>query len=213
MALVTGCSLGTHTHVPATAPTVSASALPPVGSIEHPRPVECVDGMSDRLANGSPPPAWAAPPTRYSRASGPTTPTGAPSTGPSAAAGSDVTVGPLTWKGLGTLATGRQTTYGIQNSDGWHYRIGPDIRSGAVVTVVIGTEQRARAGLEYGGGYGTSPAPAVTFHGCAGSTTTFPGGFFVAGNGRACVPVDVRIGDGAPRRVMISFFNGDCPSV
>lgn len=214
------CSVGSHVDVTATTPTLSASALPPVGSIEHPRPVECLDGLPHHLPEGTLPPAWAAPPMNRTTPPGPTMPqvtlTTTPSTGPSAdhetPDAGDVTVGPLTWKGLRAMASGQQTTYGTQNSDGWHYRIGPAVHSGAQVTVIIGAQQRARAGLEYGGGYGTNPAPAVTFHSCPDSTTTFPGGFFVAGDGRACVPVDVRIGDGIPKRVVISFFNGDCPS-
>jgi hypothetical protein len=123
-----------------------------------------------------------------------------------------VRVGPLVWRGLRTLETGDQHAHGVQNSGGWHYRLSPDLDAGAVVTVTIGTQQRARAGLEYGGGYGTTPAPSVTFHSCAAATTSFSGGFFVAGDGRACVPVDVKVGDAAVQHIVISFFNGPCPA-
>jgi hypothetical protein len=147
--------------------------------------------------------------------------TGKPSGSPSARGGAgtgvgagtgDITVGPLTWRGLRTLASGDQQAHGVANSGGWHYRAGPDVTGDAVVTVTVGASERARAGLEYGGGYGNTPAPAVTFHGCPSSVTSFYGGFFVAGDGRACVPLDVRVGDGPPRRVVISFFNGACPA-
>jgi hypothetical protein len=142
--------------------------------------------------------------------------TGAVGVAPSAprptAATADVTAGPVTWKGLRAAADAGQNTSGTHNSDGWHYRVALVVRPGAVVTVTIGAQQRARAGLEYGGGYGTTPAPAVTFHSCPGSATTFPGGFFVAGDGRACVPLDIRSDDGPARHVVISFFKGACPS-
>lgn len=215
--LLSGCSFGTHSHVTATASPTAASAPPPVGSIEHPRPVECVDGLVQR--DGSPPA-----PRRTTNPAG--SPTGAPkepsssSTGhlttgssPSAApAGSDVTVGPLTWQGLGGLAGGDQTDRGRQNSGGWHYRIDTVVRPDSTVTVTVGAEQRARAGLEFGGEYGSAPAPAVAFHSCPGSPTSFRGSFFVAGDGRACVPLDVKVGDAPARHVVISFFSGRCPA-
>jgi hypothetical protein len=123
-----------------------------------------------------------------------------------------VTVGPLTWRDLGALTTGDQHAHGVQYAGGWHYRVRPVIGAGAEVTVTVGAEERARAGLEYGSGFRTTPAPAVTFHSCPDSATSFPGAFFVAGDGRACVPLDVRVGDGSPRRIVISFFNGSCPA-
>lgn len=224
LALLSGCTLGAHPDVTATAPAVDASAPPPVGSIEHPRPVECLDGMTypTVTSHGSPngttsgavtghTPATGAPsgqgPTRRAKGNPVPGPSSVPTAGPD-----DVTVGPLIWKGLRTLADGDQSTRGGRNSDGWHYRIITQVRPGAVVTVTVGAQQRARAGLEFGGGYGTAPAPAVTFHGCPAATTAFPGGFFVAGDGRACVPLDVRVGDGPARHVVVSFFNGRCPA-
>ena len=124
-----------------------------------------------------------------------------------------MTVGPLTLHGLRGLAGGDQNAHGVHNSDGWHYLIGTAVSSSpAAVTVTIGTEQRARAGLEYGGSQGMAPAPAVSFHGCPGAATSFLGAFFVAGDGKACVPLDIRVGDAAPQRVVISFFNGQCPA-
>lgn len=264
LALLSGCTLGTHAH-PTPALPAPTSAPPPVGSIDHPRPVECVDGTAlVPGTSGTPPrgvPGWqghpdpsqptasspspssvpssapssappSAPPSAAPPAAGssvasslsgaspraavsskaPTSPAGS-GTGAAAGAGSgDVTVGPLTWHGLRDLATGDQQAHGVVNSGGWHYRAGPDVAGGAVVTVTVGAEQRARAGLEFGGGYGNTPAPSVTFHSCPGSVTSFYGGFFVAGDGRACVPLDIRVGDGPVRRVMVSFFNGPCPA-
>jgi hypothetical protein len=113
-------------------------------------------------------------------------------------------------RGLRTLATDDQSAHGRHDSDGWHYRIASTVRPHSTVTVTIGAQQRARAGLEYGGGYGVTPAPAVTFHSCHGFTTTFPGGFFIAGDGRACVPLDVRVAGGPAEHVVISFFKGRC---
>jgi hypothetical protein len=225
--LLSGCSLGTHSDVTATASPTVASAPPPVGSIEHPRPVECVDGTTYRGGPASPthatgpagaPPSTTAhrPPGNNSSASGAATShTGATPRGgttPDADAGSDVTVGPLTWQGLRALASGEQRDHGMQNSGGWHYRIDSLVAPGSVVTVTVGTQQRARAGLEYGGEYGSAPTPAVTFHSCPVDPTSFRGSFFVAGDGRACVPLDVRVGDGPARHVVISFFNGRCPA-
>lgn len=208
LVLLGGCSSGAHPAADDPGPAASGSPPPPVGSVGHPRPVECVEGITS-IDGGS------------GGAHGDTTPlaptasaTSAPSAGgagrPDAA--TDVTIGPLTWRGLRGLATGDQHAHGVQNSDGWHYRVGPDIAAGAVVTVTVGVQVRARAGLEYGSGYGDAPAPAVTFHSCPAAPTSFSGGFFVAGDGRACVPLDVRIGDAAPRHVVISFFNGRCPA-
>ncbi|WP_205358926.1 hypothetical protein [Actinacidiphila acididurans] len=258
LALLTGCTLGTHSSVSATAPAYSAPAPPPVGSIEHPRPVDCVDGLTFGGDLPPSPPATSAPATTRpptppgqtdktpgsdttsgtgsttgaatDTGSGTDTGTGAPPgtvSGWAAGGGphgspsptlpklpsgprTDVTVGPLTWKGLRALATADQRVYGTHNSDGWHYRIGPDVHAHSTVTVTVGVQQRARAGLEYGGGYGTTPAPAVTFNSCPTATTTFPGGFFIAGDGRACLPLDVRVGNGPAKRVVISFFNGRC---
>jgi hypothetical protein len=224
LALLGGCSLGTQTDDSAPDPAPSASQPPPVGSIDHPRPVECVDGMTARV--GTPRAGGSATGT----ATDPGTPAGSPlpasgrtpSSGtarpPTSSGGAsgrigpgDVRVGPLLWGGLGDLATGDQSAHGTQNADGWHYRLTPRLNAGAVVTVTIGAEQRARAGLEYGGGYGTAPAPAVTFHACT-STTFYTGGFFVAGDGRACVPLDVKVGDAPAQHIVISFFKGHCPA-
>ncbi|WP_037908575.1 hypothetical protein [Actinacidiphila yeochonensis] len=85
------------------------------------------------------------------------------------------------------------------------------MRADAVVTVTVGAAQRAHAGLEFSGEYG-APTPAVTFSGCPDGPTAFLGAFFVAEDGRACVPVDVRVGDGPARHVVISFFEGRCPA-
>lgn len=233
LVLVAGCTFAGHPRASPTTPELSASAPPPVGSIEHPRPVECADGLTFVTGStalpgpyGSPQPTLAGPgtasptpatttptPTRRTSAStgtGTNTPSGSPSSGRTREPATDVTIGPLTWRGLPGLATADQYTHGAHDSDGWHYRISATVRPHSTVTVSIGAQQRARAGLEYGGGYGTTPAPAVTFHSCTEATTTFPGGFFIAGDGRACVPLDVRIGNSPPKHVVISFFSGHC---
>jgi hypothetical protein len=185
----------------------STSAAPPVGSVDHPRPVLCADGAT---LTPSVPTTAASPATPTRPAKRHATPTrSAAKWDPSE---NDITVGPLTLRGLRALDDGNQYTHGVHNSEGWHYLIGTAVKAGAEVTVTIGAEQRARAGLEFGGTQGTTPAPAVTFHGCAGATTTFLGAFFIAGDGRACLPLDIRAGDGATRRVVISFYNGRCPA-
>lgn len=220
LALLGGCSFGGGTDDSAPSPLPSSSPPPPVGSIDHPRPVECVDGMTARAGTphttgsntvpgtpaGSPlPTSSGSPPSGTPRSPGATRGASAKD------APGDVRVGPLVWRGLGDLATGDQNAHGEQNSDGWHYRLVPRLNAGAVVTVTIGAEQRARAGLEYGGGYGIAPAPSVVFHACT-STTFFTGGFFVAGDGRACVPLDVKVGDAPTQHIVISFFKGHCPA-
>ncbi|WP_435135781.1 hypothetical protein [Actinacidiphila sp. bgisy144] len=248
--LLAGCSFGAHPHATATASPSAASAPPPVGSIEHPRPVECVDGFVPPDNSPSPPrrtthpagspttaPTSRSPHSPHStRAASPSTSsttsastsasqtadpsvTAHPGTTPSgtadpttAPAGSDIAVGPLTWQGLGDLADGEQRDLGRQNSGGWHYRIDTLLHAGTSVTVTVGAEQRARAGLEFGGEYGSAPAPAVSFHACPGSPTSFHGAFFVAGDGRACVPLDIKVGDTPTRHVVISFFSGRCPA-
>jgi len=235
LVLLSGCGLGGgHPDHRATPPELAASAPPPVGSIEHPRPVACVDGLPpssgfpghgrqgggpggpDSSSRGyvpwAPPSVTTAPPSSSPPASAARpSHSSAPSSG-GATAKDDITVGPLTWQGLRNLADGEQRGRGLQNSGGWHYWIRSLVSADAVVTVTVGAEQRARAGLEFGGEYGAAPAPAVTFHGCPGQPTVFRGAFFIAGDGRACVPLDVRVGDGPTRQVMVSFFEGRCPA-
>ncbi|WP_333767562.1 hypothetical protein [Streptomyces sp. IBSBF 2435] len=197
--LIAGCSWGGH-HDPPGAALPTGSPEPPVGSIDHPRPVDCLDGATPLPGSG----------TGSASATGrPWSPPGSPSPSPGR---DDVTVGPLTLRGLRGLAGGDQGAHGVRNADGWHYLIGTSVRDGGAVTLTIGAEQRARAGLEFGGSQGMAPAPAVTFHGCADAATSYLGAFFVAGDGKACVPLDIRVGDGAPQRVVISFFDGECPA-
>lgn len=229
--LVTGCTSGGTSHPPDDSATVriTSDAPPPVGSVEHPRPVECVEGV-DRTGpattdaapgsgkrTGSPMKSATTTISTTDPTTAPTSPshpgssTTSPATTP-ATADDDVTVGPLTWPGLRALADGDQNSYGYRNSDGWHYKVGTQLRAGTTVTLTIGAEQRAKAALEYGRAFGSTPAPAITFNGCPAKSTYFIGAFFIAGDGRACVPVDVRVGQDASRRVMISFFNGQCPA-
>ncbi|MFC4030951.1 hypothetical protein ACFO3J_05650 [Streptomyces polygonati] len=200
LALLAGCTAGGSEPADKAPPAV-ASAPPPVGSIAHPRPVECVEGTSTYR-----------PPTA---AHGAPAKSGAPS-GPASAAPpasrNDLSAGGLILHGAAALADGDQQARGVHNADGWHYRVDSEVQDSRPVTVTIGAEQRARVGLQYGIGYGMSPAPSVSFHGCPGASTVFIGAFFVAGDGRACVPLDVRVGDGPSRRVVISFFDGRCPA-
>lgn len=199
--LVAGCSWGGHKDPPpANKPTGSPG--PPVGSVEHPRPVDCVDGMTPTPGHGPGPGSSGAPGRPWS-------PPASPSSHPKQ---DDVTVGPLTLEGLRGLVGGDQDAHAVHNSDGWHYLINASVRDGGVVTLTIGAEQRARAGLEFGGSQGMAPAPAVTFNACTHAATSYLGAFFVAGDGKACVPLDIRVGDGTPQRVVISFFDGDCPA-
>ncbi|MYS24025.1 MULTISPECIES: hypothetical protein [unclassified Streptomyces] len=198
LALLAGCTAGGASDDGDQVPRATASLPPPVGSIAHPRPVRCVEGTIHPLPSTSGTSAKSGAPNA--------TPAGPP------ASRNDVSAGALIWHGAAALATGDQKAHGVQNADGWHYRVDSEVWSSQQVTVTIGPDQRARAGLQYGIGYGMSPAPAVTFHGCPGAATVFIGAFFVAGDGRACVPLDVRAGDGPPRRVVISFFDGRCPA-
>lgn len=196
--LVAGCAWGHNDPSAKAEPTEPPD--PPVGSIEHPRPVDCTDGVTPGPGRTSRPTATPGRPW-----SPPVSPTPSPGRG-------DVTVGPLTLEGLRGLVDGDQDAHAVHNADGWHYLIRAAVRDGGAVTVTIGAEMRARAGLEFGGSEGTAPAPAVTFYACADAATTYLGAFFVAGDGRACVPLDIREGDGAPQRVVISFFHGECPA-
>jgi hypothetical protein len=220
-ALLSACTSGGGNHSRPDANTqVSTSFAPPEGSIDRPRPVECVQGWISRprqpVAPSSGTPATGTPtsgaPASHAPTSGPPA-SHAPSTSGTPSASSDkndVTIGPLTWPGLRSLATGDQNTWGSQSGGGWFYKIGPRLQAGAEVTVTVGAEQRARAGLEYGEVSDNSPATSVVFRSCQKAATGFPGGFFVAGDGRACVPLDVRVGDQPAQRVLISFFKGDC---
>ncbi|MBD0737317.1 hypothetical protein BGM09_29190 [Streptomyces sp. CBMA29] len=219
IALLSACSSGGSTHRPAATDSarVTTEAPPPVGSIEHPRPVACVEAVrspgasATGVTTGNSPAKSTATttnmPTTSSSSSSSSSSPAAPAT-----AKNDVTVGPLTWTGLRALTDGDQSGHGYHNSDGWHYKVAASIRTGATVTLTIGAEQRAKAGLEYGRAFGSTPAPAITFDACPTRPTVFIGGFFVAGDGHACVPVDVQVGQGAPQRVVISFFNGQCPA-
>lgn len=196
--LFAGCAGGSHQD-PAVTAQPTGSAGPPIGSIEHPRPVGCVDGETLPPLDGTDSPT----------AGRPWSPPGPPASGSQQ---EDVTVGPLTLHSLRGLSGGDQNAHSVHNSDGWHYLIGASVRDGGAVTVTIGPEQRARAGLEFGGSQGMAPAPSVTFYACADAATSYLGAFFVTGDGRACVPLDIRVGDGAPQRVVISFFHGECPA-
>jgi hypothetical protein len=201
-----GCSPSGTSASPAPS-RPQTSAAPPVGSVNHPRPVDCGDGATvapSAPAKGRPGATGAAvrPPGRHA----------SPTATPWDPSVKDVRVGPLTLPGLLGLSRGNQYTHGIRNSEGWHYLLGAVVGAGAEVTVTVGAEERARAGLEFGGTRGMTPAPAVTFHGCPDGPTSFLGGFFIAGDGKACLPLEIRVGDGAIQRVVISFYNGRCPA-
>lgn len=235
LVLLAGCGLpGTHARHEPAPPASAASAPPPVGSIEHPRPVTCLDGFTPGASPDHTGGDGAHNDSEFSDSPTPGPDTAASTTSPAADAPSashparpatpsrgkargkargkdDLTVGPLTWQGLRALAAGDQHTHGTESSGGWHYRVRSRVAGDAVVTVTVGAGQRARAGLEFGGVFGGAPAPAVAFHGCPDGPTTFVGSFFVAGDGRACVPLDVRVAGGPVRHVVVSFFAGRCP--
>ncbi|WUH89961.1 hypothetical protein OG900_07470 [Streptomyces sp. NBC_00433] len=203
--LVAGCAWGGHKDPPASLDPTEAPG-PPVGSIEHPRPVDCTDGATPLPSRTTEPTRSADPTATAGR------PWSPPVSPPASPRHDDVTVGPLTLAGLRGLSGGDQDAHGVHNADGWHYLVGASVRDGGAVTVTIGAEQRARAGLEFGGSQSMAPTPAVTFYACADAATSYLGAFFVAGDGRACVPLDIRVGDAAPQRVVISFFDGQCPA-
>lgn len=122
----------------------------------------------------------------------------------------DVTVGPLRWSGLKAWQDGRQTDFGGRTGDGWYYKIGTEIEQGSVVTVSVAPEARQRASLGYGQEEGYTPAAEVTFNACPDSDTAYFGGFFVSGDGRFCLPLDVRVGKAALQRIVISLFSSGC---
>ncbi len=119
----------------------------------------------------------------------------------------DVVVGSISWPELKTWATADPNGFraGGSASD---YKIGAQVKAGAVVTVSVAPEARSYAGLDYGQASRYSPAPAVTFHSCVNADTAFIGGFHVAG--RRCVPFDVSEAYKPSIRIVISFFNGPC---
>jgi len=119
----------------------------------------------------------------------------------------DITVGPLTWPGLRKWATGDPSRYGSPAAG--EFKIGAEVARGATVTVAVAPEASAHAGLRYGQRWGYTPAQAVSFHACEDGDTAFIGGFYV--KGKRCVPLDVRIGEEPPTRIVVSFFNGACP--
>ncbi len=122
----------------------------------------------------------------------------------------DVVAGPVIWRGLKGLATGDPASFGYQDADGGHYKVGVGIRAGTTATVMIGPEARGQAGLKYGQAWGYRPVDGVRFTACPDGDTWFVGGFFVKGH--RCVPLDVTAEDAQPVRVVVSLFAGDCPS-
>jgi len=121
----------------------------------------------------------------------------------------DLVVGPLTWPHMRSWATASPTGYGYQDTSGFHYKIGALLRAGSTVNVTVAPEARGEAGLEYGLRWDYSPAQSVTFHACPTADTGFVGGFFVKKN--RCLPLDVRVGNAPPVRVVVSVFAGPCP--
>ncbi|WNI18631.1 hypothetical protein [Actinacidiphila sp. ITFR-21] len=222
LALLAGCTLGGRTGAAATArPTDSPPAgrqrLPPApGELRRRHRVHTArlsrPGPHVRDPARPPRPGPGPAPTSGTRSGtcAPAGTTAGSTSGAPAPARNDVTVGPLIWRGVGTLADGDQQAHGVHNADGWHYRIDSQLHDTQAVTVTVGPELRARAGLQYGLASGMSPAPAAAFHGCPGAPTVFIGAFFVAGDGRACVPLGVRVGNRPAQRVVISFFDGRC---
>jgi hypothetical protein len=119
----------------------------------------------------------------------------------------DVVVGPLGWPHLKTWATADPGGF-VTSASGNDFKIGVELQAGATVTVTVALEARTYAGLDYGQSWSYSPAQAVTFHACPHTDTAFIGGFHVEGH--RCVPLDIRIGNAAPTRIVVSFFNGRC---
>lgn len=119
----------------------------------------------------------------------------------------DIVVGPLGWPSARKWATGDPAEWSDPTTG--YVKVGAELTAGATVTVAIAPEASAYAGLRYGQAWGYTPAQAVTFHACNRGDTAYIGGFHV--DGPRCVPLDVTIGDAAPTRIVISFFNGVCP--
>jgi hypothetical protein len=124
----------------------------------------------------------------------------------SSRAADDLVAGAISWPGLRAWATASPTTNGDPATG--DYKVGAEVKAGAVVKVSIPDSFAALAGLKYGQGWGYSPARSVTFHACADSDTAFIGGFHVAG--RRCVPLDIAENGRPPTRVTVSFFAGPC---
>ncbi|MFI5892442.1 hypothetical protein ACIA5D_20270 [Actinoplanes sp. NPDC051513] len=118
----------------------------------------------------------------------------------------DVVAGSISWPGLRGWATASPTTNGDPATG--DYKLGAEVKAGAVVTVSIPDSFAGVAGLNYGQGWGYSPARSVTFHACADSDTAYIGGFHVTG--RRCVPLDIAENGRPPERVTVSFFAGRC---
>ncbi|MEV0096143.1 hypothetical protein [Streptomyces sp. NPDC050738] len=124
----------------------------------------------------------------------------------------DVTVGPLTWKGLKDRARSDREGFGTKQSDGWHYKIGVEITAGASATVSVAPQARGKAGLAYGQQWDYTAAQEVAFHACPKARTGYIGGFVVADpTGRSCLPLDIRTGEAPPRRITVSLGAGTCP--
>lgn len=121
----------------------------------------------------------------------------------------DVVVGSISWPKLKTWATADPNVYRNARSAS-DFKIGAQVKAGAVVTVSVAQEARAYAGLDYGQASGYGPTSSVTFHSCATADTAFVGGFHV--EGRHCVPFDISEDHKPLVRIVISFFNGPCGS-
>ncbi|MFD5717178.1 hypothetical protein [Streptomyces sp. NPDC127036] len=105
---------------------------------------------------------------------------------------------------------GRRTDFGARTREGWHYKIGAEVKRGSVVTVSVAPEARQRASLSYGQEEGYSPVAEVTFRACPASDTVYVGGFFISGDGRICLPLDVQVRKAAPQTIVIPVFSGAC---
>ncbi|MEU2616275.1 hypothetical protein ABZ570_32640 [Micromonospora sp. NPDC007271] len=187
--VVPGCTSGGGAGgpaVPAASPTATATAEATISAAqpvtdEVPRPVTCGPGEAHMTEPTPTPP------------------------GPD-----DVVAGPVIWRGLKAMATGDPASFGYQDADGGHYKVGVGVQAGTTVTVMIGPEARGRAGLKYGQAWGYRPVEGVRFAACPDGDTWFVGGFFV--KGRRCVPLDVTADGSRPVRVVVSLFAGRCPS-
>ncbi|MFG2424996.1 hypothetical protein ACGFWD_39045 [Streptomyces sp. NPDC048448] len=78
------------------------------------------------------------------------------------------------------------------------------------MTVSVAPEARQRASLSYGQEEGYTSAAEVTFSACPDSDTVYVGGFFISGDGRFCLPLDVQVGKAPARRIVIPVFSAAC---
>lgn len=128
----------------------------------------------------------------------------------------DVSAGPLTYPNAQLLRRpGTQRSfYGggapVEADGSTFYKLGTFVQAGSTVTVTLAKSALSYARIQLSGTVPT--ADAVTFVSCkAGSVTAWVGGYVLLRRDSACVPVEVMVsGEQHPRRLTLSFFNGNC---